>query len=209
MINNGRRKRFMYLWKMQEVFYYFGRKEKTEYERERNDLYEVFGKEIELKDKEIERLNTKVATLEAENMALKSRTDTKRGVPLLVYGKEKDFYPREIKEILVSILEDCRNNLAPSSRRYDVINDIIAANEAEGTQKMRAEEIKTILKGYTKMDSALKGKLEDFGFTISADRKHYKLLYFDDPRYLSVMSKTASDNRSGMNLATNIVANML
>lgn len=59
------------------------------------------------------------------------------------------------------------------------------------------------------MSNSLRRELEDFGFNITSDGKHYKLLYYGDARYSAIMSKTSSDGRAGNNLASEIIKLML
>lgn len=47
------------------------------------------------------------------------------------------------------------------------------------------------------------------GFTISEEGKHYKLIYRNDPRFCTVIAKTGSDHREGMNIAAKIIREML
>ncbi|WJW75560.1 hypothetical protein QVG61_00265 [Thiohalobacter sp. IOR34] len=50
--------------------------------------------------------------------------------------------------------------------------------------------------------------LEELGFEISGDGKHYKAIFMGDNRYTVSIPKTSSDHRAGMNLASEII-NML
>ena len=45
----------------------------------------------------------------------------------------------------------------------------------------------------------MKKHLEDMGFVITEDGKHYKLTYYGDDRYQIIFSKTPSDFRTGKN----------
>ena len=51
--------------------------------------------------------------------------------------------------------------------------------------------------------------LEELGFSVVSEGKHYKLTYFQDPRYTIVMAKSCSDARAGNNLASEIIRKML
>lgn len=79
-----------------------------------------------------------------------------------------------------------------------------------GALAVKRDEIKRILKGYTKVSDTLKRELKAFGFTISNDGGHYKLTYKGDSRYMFTMAASGSDSRhGGGNLASEINRNML
>ena len=54
------------------------------------------------------------------------------------------------------------------------------------------------------MNGSLKSELESLGIEITSDGKHYKWSYFGDNRYVATVSKTSSDVRAGMNMASTI-----
>jgi ribonuclease BN (tRNA processing enzyme) len=55
----------------------------------------------------------------------------------------------------------------------------------------------------------MRKKLEKYGFTITEEGKHYRLTYHGDHRYSTTIAKTGSDNREGMNIATEILRDMM
>ena len=59
------------------------------------------------------------------------------------------------------------------------------------------------------MSSVIRSDLGDMGFTITEDGKHYKLVYFDDPHFNTVIAKSGSDHREGKNIAALISRQML
>ena len=63
----------------------------------------------------------------------------------------------------------------------------------------KMNEIKKIFKGYKKMNRDMEKKLEDLGFEVEHTKKHIKIFYEGK---LFTCPSTASDFRSGMNLAT-------
>ncbi len=54
----------------------------------------------------------------------------------------------------------------------------------------------------------MKRTLQDMGFVITEEGKHYKFTYYGDGRYMATLAKTPSDNRSGMNIALEIIKDM-
>ena len=55
----------------------------------------------------------------------------------------------------------------------------------------------------------MKKDLENLGFTIIEEGKHFKLVYYGDNRYMTTAAKTPSDTRTGSNLAAGIIRDML
>ena len=108
--------------------------------------------------------------------------------------------------MLLETLEERLAQLDARTRRACVLKDVIAANDGcRHLAGARAQEVKTLLKGYKNLSGTMKQALTDLGFVITGDGKHYKLTYYGDPRYCVTMAKTPSDSRSGMNAAMDIV----
>ena len=149
----------------------------------------------------IAKLQCRIDSLERENQQLKSHTTR---TPLLVMGDEKELYPGEIKDIVLSVLSDAIN--VDRSRRNDVLNDIIAHNHYAQLGKCRFAKLKQILKKYDGMDRRMRSSLEEFGFEISNSRRNKHLVgtYYHDPRYQVVFPTTPSDHRVGLNLVTEV-----
>ena len=124
-------------------------------------------------------------------------------------GDEDDFYQGEIKDIVLSTLQSALSNTLESSRRADVLTDIIRRNEYQHLGEKKKQKIKDLLKGYDGLSNSLKQELIAFGFEIKEEGKHYKLTYFGDERYITVLAKTPSDHRAGKNNSTDICRNML
>lgn len=96
-------------------------------------------------------------------------------------GDEEDLFPGEIKELVLSVLADeLDRGVAKRSRRSDVFSDLIEKNDYQGVYRKKKAEIQRILKNYTIMDAKTRKALQDFGFRIEEDGKHYRLTYFGD-----------------------------
>ena len=174
------------------------------------------GKLIDSVDDELTKLQEKVADLTNNNMALMNENQGLRlklaganQVPLLYYGEESDFYPGEIREIVLDLLSDVLASLPDKTRRKDILTDIIEENIFDGQPDKRKDEIKKLLKGYSLITPAMKKDLENLGFTIIEEGKHLKLVYYGDNRYMTTAAKTPSDARTGSNLAAGIIRDML
>jgi hypothetical protein len=147
--------------------------------------------------------------LQAEISGLRSRLASLEGIPALTAGEEADFFHGEISEILLDALSEALKNTGGDTRRAAVLKDIIAHNEYPHTLAARKEELKNLFKGYKTMSSVIRNTLADMGFKISEDGKHYKLIYYDDPRFSTVIAKSGSDHREGKNIAALIGRQML
>lgn len=86
---------------------------------------------------------------------------------------------------------------------------ILAKNECQRMAAARATDLKVLLKGFKCVTAPMKRSLQDLGFEFRESTKHYKLVYYGDDRYIATLSKTPSDARSGMNLASSMIKTML
>ncbi len=175
------------------------RKALEDAEREAEKILDGFDNELRYYQKQIEDLTRANDALQIENQGLKSRLDSAGETPLIHSGRETDFYPGEIRDLLLTQLSETLSSVPEKTRRHDVIQDILAENEWDHCSEKNAEEIKKLLKTYAGMTSAIRQKLESLGFVITEDGKHYKLTYYGDDRYQIILSKTPSDVRTGKN----------
>jgi len=140
--------------------------------------------------------------LQYENQGIKAKLDAADALPALLMGRERDLCPGEVKDMLLSVLDDAlRTSIRPRSRRADIVRDIIMSNDYQGLAAAKAEQVKTLLKNYSGMDPRLRQQLGQLGFEITEQGKHYKLRYHGDERYQLTFAKTPSDVRGGLNSA--------
>lgn len=177
----------------------------AEAKSEADKLLEAFEDDEERLKKQIEELMAANEKLQIENQRLKNKIDSNNSVPLLFMGDENDFYPGEIKDLILTVLNDALEDLKPNSRRADIVKDIIANNKFEKITEKNAEEIKRLLKDYDGLNSVLRKALENLGFVITEEGKHYKVTYFADGRYHTIFSKTPSCKRAGKESASDII----
>lgn len=183
---------------------------KAKAENEVSEVYNNFSGELEEKERTIEELNNRVIALQTENQGLRAKYEQTAEVPLLYYGIEEDLFEGEIKDQILEILNKQLENVKKKTRKEHILQDILAYNEPTGELTAKRNEIKRILKGYTKVGDSLKRELKAFGFTISKDGGHYKLTFKDDHRYMFTMAASGSDSQhGGGNLASEINRNML
>lgn len=119
-------------------------------------------------------------------------------------GSEKEFFQDEKKELILSVLSDSLASIKEDTRRKDIVQDIIQQNTIKDVLGKKREEVKRLLTDYSGINGKLRQELQQLGFTITEDGKHYKLTYFNDKRYIIHMAKTPSDGRAGKNNVSNI-----
>jgi ribonuclease BN (tRNA processing enzyme) len=66
-----------------------------------------------------------------------------------------------------------------------------------------------MFKEYKTLTTSVRQQLQELGFEITEDGKHYRLTYYGDDRYKTTFSKTASDWREGKNMASTILKSMM
>lgn len=179
-------------------------KEKDEAER----LVDSTDEEISELNRRIENLTRENERLVAENMGLRSKISGMDAKPLLYFGGEDEFFPGEIKDIVLSVLDDAANKRG-KGRSSDVLADIVRSNDYQRLLEQRIKELKVEMKDYSKMTGAKRQFLEQLGFIIEDGGKHYRLTYYGDPRYNTTLSKSGSDNRAGLNATTTIIRTMM
>ena len=158
----------------------------------------------------IEELEKANNALRAENTGLRARINGQtEAAPMIYYGSESELYPGEIRDIVLEILNDYAGNVTDGSRRQDVLTDILRCNEYKALSKEKENEIRRILKAYSRMDKSTRQALSDWGFEINDDGKHYKMTYYGDSRYTEILGKTPSDGRGNLNSITDIIRKML
>ena len=172
---------------------------------EANAILDIFDEDIRQLQEQIEDLTRTNEKLQYENQGLKAKIDSNQEKPLLYMGTENDFYPGEIKDLVLATLNDRLANIETKTRRYDVVQDIIQSNDYQCISKKRAAEAKRLLNAYSKMTPKIRSGLEEIGFKITHEGDHYKAKYYSDDRYIVVYGATPSDVRAGQNNAANTI----
>lgn len=193
----------------QMVRYQETEKARQQAEEEKDLVYEAFDEDLRKMQQRIDELTKANEALMLENSFLRAKLNVTDAMPIVYQGEEEDFYPDEIKDMILGALDEVRMNSEATTRRADILDDILHSNEYQHLSEQRKQRVKAMFKGYKNVSSAMKQELMDLGMTISDDGKHYKLTYRDDPRYMVTIGKTPSDNRAGNNNAALINKIML
>ncbi|MBO5278035.1 MAG: hypothetical protein J6B06_00880 [Lachnospiraceae bacterium] len=170
-------------------------------EKEIDQVYETFDEDLKKMQQKMEELTKTNEALALENSALRAKLNATEAMPIVYQGDEEDFYPDEIKDMVLGALDEALMNTEAATRRADVLEDILENNLYQHLSEKRKQRVKAMFKGYKNLSGAMKQELLELGLTISDDGKHYKFIYKDDPRYMVTIGKTPSDNRAGNNNA--------
>lgn len=152
-------------------------------------------------NQEILRLRGKTMSQEITLTSYKDRV----GIPILIEGKEHDFYRGEQKDYLLNLIKKAINGMDKYTRGYDILQSILDANPEVGIRHRMQEDIATSLKNYTRFDPSVKQALADAGLIIKdLNMSHANLCFHGDDRYRVTIAKTPSDNRTGLNCYSDI-----
>lgn len=163
----------------------------------------AFDAELAAKQALVTAAEHEINRLTAEVRRLSVSEQTASG-GLLQQGEEHDLYEHEIKDIVLSALQEAIRASREGSRRQHIFRDLLGANIDSGARQRIADEIKTLFKTYRDMDSKIRSALARLGFDLSEDGKHYKAIYQGDSRYTFTLPKTSGDHRAGKNMASDI-----
>ena len=196
---------------------YFAQRDKrmaaeTEMKKAQNeidDVYSAFDSELDELQRQVEMLQKSNEALMCENYGLRAKLTELNRQPLFYFGEERELYAGEIKDMLCEVIEKALTTASvPNTRRHDVYKDILVNNRTNECVSEKRDRIKQLLKTYDGMTKTMRQELVDFGFSITEDGKHYKLVFGGDNRYATCLSKTPSDHREGKNAASEIVGKM-
>lgn len=179
-------------------------------EDEMGKVYDTFDEDLKRLQQQVDELTRQNEALRCENYGLRAKLNEIDAVPILVFGDEEDFYLGEVKDLVLSALEDTLGNTPKKSRKADVLRDIIDSNDYQHLGKDRKSKVKNLLKGYKGLTSSVRQQLIDLGFEITEEGKHYKLVYYGDGRYWTTLAKTPGDSNHGdKNIVAEIIKSML
>lgn len=169
-----------------------------------DDYVKTFDQEIEAKNQRLEDAEREIQRLHNELRKYEARAGSASG-GLLRLGRERDVYANEVLGILLEVIEDAVTRVPQDSRRQHVLTSILETNKLDDNPlEGRREQLKKLLRGMSTIDGKMRRELEDMGFSISEDGKHFKLVFQGDDRYTYTLPKSGSDWRGGLNAASDI-----
>lgn len=98
---------------------------------EANTILEGFDEDMQKLQDQVDALTRENEALQFENQGLKTKLDSRDSIPLLFMGDEFEFFPGEIKDLLLATLTDALKGrgIPLKSRRADIARDIIRNND--------------------------------------------------------------------------------
>ncbi|MGB5972387.1 MAG: hypothetical protein WBG38_03655 [Nodosilinea sp.] len=172
---------------------------RTEWHEEKIKECEERAKELE---RELENLNNSLQSNQNEHLRGISENNTVNSI--VIKASEHDFYPNERLSILLDVLKNSLMNIRSGSRRQHIIADIIHSSDAGFPRGKIKENLQSLFRSYTGIDSRTKRALEHMGFEIVSENTHHKIIFYQDRRYIFSFSKTPSDWRAGRNIARDL-----
>ncbi len=172
------------------------------------EYIDAFDAEQAAKDGKLIEAEQEISRLHAEIRRLASASHSS-AEGLIAPGKEQDLYAEEIRDIIISALQESLRMARENSRRQHVLVDLLASNQPSRNGAKLEDEIKSLFKTYRDMDAPTRSALLRLGFDISEDGKHYKVIFQGDGRYTFTLPKTSSDHRAGKNIASDITNALL
>lgn len=112
--------------------------EKAKALNDADELIAYFDDDIKKLQQQVEQLTKANDALSYENQGLKAKLDSTEDVAIIYLGVEDEFFPGEIKEMILEAVAEKLKNTAAKTRRYDVLADIIQRNGFEGASEKRA-----------------------------------------------------------------------
>ena len=178
-------------------------------EDEVEQVYEAFDEELRSLQDKVAELTKANEALQYENQGLRAKYTAVGAEPLIYLGDEEEFYQGEIRDFVLSTLDEALSATEKATRKADVLEDILENNTYYHISEERKQRVKALFKGYKNLTSAMRQELLSLGFEITEAGKHYKITYHGDQRYMVTVGKTPSDSRSGSNNAAMINKVML
>lgn len=176
-----------------------------------NNSCEIYEQMLESQNEEIEQLKSQIAEykekLYRSKEALTSYQSSFEKQPIsdgfLINCSEPEFYKYECKDVILKLIEkelkSMGSNKQKMSRKYTVLSKILESNQLTGKDQEIIKKLKGIcLDG--PLNKKKKQELEQLGFSVALGQSgHYKIAFFNDPRYTTVMGSTPSDKAAGEN----------
>lgn len=163
----------------------------------------AFDAELRAKETQLSDANREIDRLKAEARRHASQKANKGNLTLET-GNEQDLYAYETQDFVLVAIADHLSRVQEGCRRQHILGEIIKSNPLTSGMDQKREILKNLLRDYRSMDARVQKGLEDFGFDIQDEGKHYKLVFNGDARYTFILSKTGGDRRGGLNVVSDI-----
>lgn len=177
---------------------------KQEGSHELDKYVAAFDADIRSKSEQLEDAEREIRRLQAELKRFEGR-QVGGGEIALRGGGEQNLYPGELTAIVRDAIEDASNRALNDSRRAHVLTALLKANPVPAEREQLRSDLKELLRGYRSMTPKIRTKLESMGFELTDEGKHFKARFMQDDRYVFALPKSGSDQRGGLNLASDLI----
>lgn len=166
-------------------------------------LLEIALNENEEKEREIEKLNGQLAQL--RSVSLKNTQPHQNAQCSIKFNSNIEIYPDHVHDLLLELIQRHKNDYENGTKPRQIIDNILSTNQISPTKKEIAENLKNILRGYTHLTSGMKKSLNKLGIKTERDGGHHKVYFAGHEEFISIISVSASDKRTGLNCASDII----
>lgn len=191
--------------------------------KDNDELTELFDSVIADKDSEIAELEDKIKDLTAKIINLQSKEESMQKKYLItedgsatecvkLVAGEKELYPGEINDVVLKLIASTVKSMSgdstlENSRKYHVLSNLLTLNTVTGQDILIGRTLDLAFKNGEISGEAAR-QLSAYGFKIIPCKKHTKVQFGDDERYVAVLSNSVSDYRAGNNISS-IYRNLL
>lgn len=133
--------------------------EKDRVAAEVDELIESVDEDIQKLKKQVEELTRANEILTYENQGLRSKMSSADNMPILYLGEEEEFYQGEIKEMILDAIAEKLKNLGEKTRRWDVLTDVLNANDYQKIRDERERTVKILFKDYKTLSASMRQQL--------------------------------------------------
>lgn len=172
--------------------------------KESKELEELYQEELERKDKDLESCEKRISLLENE---LRKESANKFYTGGLVDDPQiVQMYDGEVRKVVIESLQKTLNSSGEKTRRNYILEEVVKGNSVEDVSKFRVERLRVLFKKYKGLTGPIRRELQQMGFSITEDGKHYKLFLTGQEGGICVsMPKTPGDKRTGKNVCSDII----
>lgn len=172
--------------------------EVQESRQELQEYIETFGNN----EKTIYELETKVQYYQS---VLESQR-TSNGSGLFLSYAEEDFYPEEIRDVVLELLDKAGQGVGESEKKrrsYHVLQDIKTCNKISGYRREMIQSVREVIERGNVNERTI-SDLQRIGFAVKGN-DHKKAYYHGDGRYMVTLASTPSERRGGANTAHDVM----
>lgn len=172
--------------------------ELEESRQELKEFIDTFGKNEKM-----------VYALESKVQYYQSIIDNQRnlnGTKIILSYTEKDFYPGEIRDVVLGLLDKVGQSAGESEKKrrsYHVLQDIKNCNDISEYRREMIQSVKEVIERGNVNERTI-SDLQKMGFEVKGN-DHQKALFQGDGRYMVTLASTPSEHRGTANTAHDVI----